>query len=307
MADRQSTQTTWMTALEMQFAALRFSRDILASGKPALDQHKNLHLNAGAYLSRADTFAWSSEIMCAVALAARGMPSDTSFADTHCQLPLASWWWFESPMPYISNAEPFSDGEAAIHALLVVRGTTEAGETGLLIQTFGLLEGKAPFATTGWAWRNGESLKDLEARADAMPMTTDQTYEDGSHKSDQTSVHVRYLTRFVSAASVWLTQKILSMSSGHVERHRRKQLAREHGLNVSDVKIVQLRRSESQPHSDTHTESHVDWSCRWIVSGHWRNQPYKEGHKLLYILPYVKGPDDKPLKTPTHTVFAVTR
>lgn len=42
-----------------------------------------------------------------------------------------------------------------------------------------------------------------------------------------------------------------------------------------------------------------NYSHRWIVQGHWRNQPYKENgetvHKVIWIAPYVKGPDDKPL------------
>lgn len=38
---------------------------------------------------------------------------------------------------------------------------------------------------------------------------------------------------------------------------------------------------------------------RWIVEGHWRRQPYGPGRtlrRLQYINPYVKGPEDRPLK-----------
>jgi hypothetical protein len=75
----------------------------------------------------------------------------------------------------------------------------------------------------------------------------------------------------------------------------------------SGVRVVQLRRSEPNSRLDVRTHQPVDWSCRWIVGGHWRNQPYKDSTKLIYIMPYVKGPEDKPLRVPTHTVYQVSR
>ena len=37
---------------------------------------------------------------------------------------------------------------------------------------------------------------------------------------------------------------------------------------------------------------------RWVVRGHWRNQPWGPGRELrrpVYILPHIKGPDGAPL------------
>lgn len=45
-------------------------------------------------------------------------------------------------------------------------------------------------------------------------------------------------------------------------------------------------------------ERPTDWSHRWIVGGHWRQQPHGPGGTLrrpTWIAPHVKGPDDKPL------------
>jgi hypothetical protein len=44
----------------------------------------------------------------------------------------------------------------------------------------------------------------------------------------------------------------------------------------------------------------VEWSKRWMVRGHWRLQPYgprngPQQRKAIWIDPYVKGPEDKPL------------
>jgi hypothetical protein len=114
--------------------------------------------------------------------------------------------------------------------------------------------------------------------------------------------------RFVLAGCVWIHQRIATVSLGPVERHRRKQLQREAGMVVRDVKVVELRRLESTLREPGKGEP-VDWSCRWIVDGHWRNQyhPSTGKHELTFVQPYVKGPADKPLRVPAHTVYLVDR
>lgn len=64
----------------------------------------------------------------------------------------------------------------------------------------------------------------------------------------------------------------------------------------STVNVVRLRRASSH-HADTDQPSDRNYSHRWIVSGHWRNQylPSRDAHRLQWIAPHVKGPEDKPL------------
>jgi hypothetical protein len=67
------------------------------------------------------------------------------------------------------------------------------------------------------------------------------------------------------------------------------------GIPSGEVKVVYVRgsRRDHQP-----TGEHGNYSCRWAVSGHWRNQPYGPGRKLrrpIWIAPYIKGPADAPL------------
>ena len=61
------------------------------------------------------------------------------------------------------------------------------------------------------------------------------------------------------------------------------------------VTVVTLRRPRQD--KETPDEPHaVEWTHRWITSGHWRNQPYASGiHRLIWINPYVKGPAHLPL------------
>jgi hypothetical protein len=61
------------------------------------------------------------------------------------------------------------------------------------------------------------------------------------------------------------------------------------------VVVVTLRRPKQDVEHDEVRA--VDWAKRWVVSGHWRRQWYAtlQTHRLIWIAPFVKGPDDKPL------------
>lgn len=77
------------------------------------------------------------------------------------------------------------------------------------------------------------------------------------------------------------------------------------GLDHAEVKVIYVRgsRRDHQP-----TGEHGNYSCRWAVAGHWRNQPYGPGRKLrrpIWIAPYIKGPADAPLDT-REVVRAIT-
>jgi hypothetical protein len=67
------------------------------------------------------------------------------------------------------------------------------------------------------------------------------------------------------------------------------------GLPVPQIITVTLRRIQRPAHEPQ--GNIVDWTHRWIVSGFWRRQfmPKLGGHRVQWIDPYVKGPEDKPL------------
>jgi hypothetical protein len=91
----------------------------------------------------------------------------------------------------------------------------------------------------------------------------------------------------------------------HASRSEQRRAAREARV-VDPVRVIQLRR-RAESHAES-ADSHVEWSHRWVVSGHWRNQwlPSRESHRLQYIAPYVKGPDDKPF-VPKKVIYRVDR
>lgn len=70
-----------------------------------------------------------------------------------------------------------------------------------------------------------------------------------------------------------------------------------------DVTVVNLRRAMTQngdagPDIGATDAERRSYSRRWVVSGHFRNQAHGPGHslrKLIWIPPYIKGPDDVPI------------
>jgi hypothetical protein len=88
---------------------------------------------------------------------------------------------------------------------------------------------------------------------------------------------------------------------GYLKRAARYRLPAEH------VTVVRLRRPAGPEHDPEH--GIVNWSHRWVVGGHWRNQPYPSLgiHRQIWISPYVKGPDDLPLVVNKARVFVLAR
>jgi hypothetical protein len=79
------------------------------------------------------------------------------------------------------------------------------------------------------------------------------------------------------------------------DKYAIKRSARE-GLNdLSDTRVIYLRSSKGET---GHALGTTPYHHRWIVSGHWRSQPYgkdRAHRKPVWIAPHVKGPDGAPL------------
>ena len=66
------------------------------------------------------------------------------------------------------------------------------------------------------------------------------------------------------------------------------------------VTIIELRRPVRLPHDTPGRTSDRQFSRRWWVGGHWRQQACGPNHserRPKWIAPYIKGPQDKPLTT----------
>lgn len=101
------------------------------------------------------------------------------------------------------------------------------------------------------------------------------------------------LRKYLMALWLLSQQRVTVLSGARPARGLRRTAER---LKLpSTVLVIRLRRPNPR-HYDGEPNV-VEWSHRWIVSGHWRRiWSEKENRmKLVWITPYVKGPEDKPL------------
>lgn len=288
-----------MTALEMQFALLRNARKMIATGVVDGSIADKTDRDAVQLLPTAVPFSWSRDVAKAVWLASKTIPEDAILAQN--LLPEGvhtAFWWFEDPLPIpMEHGQDIEGCETrTINGLLLCCDYAAK----YLIVIDARMTDLGPMATGASAFPLGRTLREVLNGARLDPV-------DNSIKPP--SAHGLERLKFVLAATVWLDQRIISIGRGHIERHRRKQIAREHDVPApKDVQVIQLRRFESEAREAGTSHESIEWSCRWIVNGHWRNQVYaNDERKLIYIMPFVKGPADKPLKVPTHTVYQVNR
>jgi hypothetical protein len=137
----------------------------------------------------------------------------------------------------------------------------------------------------------------------------------GSSATQLSRSRIQRVYEYFGAALAFMNQRILVDERKAAEPRSLARLG--HGLPIrpapdrddSSIRVIHLRRAVSSATERAEGEIH-GWHFRWIVRGHWRQQPYGQNRakrQPVWITPYVKGPDDKPLKAPRATVFAVVR
>ena len=75
-----------------------------------------------------------------------------------------------------------------------------------------------------------------------------------------------------------------------------------------EVRVVTLRRVQTSPDT-AHDAGDLRWHHRWVVQMHKRRQWYPSlgVHKIIFVGPYIKGPDGLPLKPAAQSVHALSR
>lgn len=121
--------------------------------------------------------------------------------------------------------------------------------------------------------------------------------------------------RLVVAYFRLLGQTIVTVKDAPIERAARRRAER--AKMPARVQTITLRKRVTKYAEEGEHQS-VDWSHRWLVRGHWAwracgpDHPLAEPdgadgfHARLYIAPYVKGPEGKPLVI-TEKVFDLAR
>lgn len=103
-------------------------------------------------------------------------------------------------------------------------------------------------------------------------------------------------TAWIVAATAFVKQRLISLAPTLPGRGTRKRLAAVRpDLAQTLVNVVTLRATDQADHDHAESQGR-EWKCRWLVNEHWRNQyhPSTGEHVPTWIMPYVKGPADKP-------------
>lgn len=100
------------------------------------------------------------------------------------------------------------------------------------------------------------------------------------------------------AMALWLisSQRVTLVSGHRPVRSLRRQVESRKIPMPSTVVVLTLRREHQRPTEGGETHD-VEWSHRWLVSGHWRRlwSESEQRERTVWISPYVKGPADRPL------------
>lgn len=201
------------------------------------------------------------------------------------------WHMWSSPIVNVMVEGQYTPIDSVI--VSAVRYQPEKGRPGLAIRAFTQIDG-IPMSVL---WLNYW-----------LDIPADVAYKEmlSVFPSTQDRVEAATIWFWVFTSEIFLSQRLFQTDAGHLERHARKRYQKA-GIST-EVQVVRLRTIERQNAAQSEAEA-IEWTCRWMVRGHWTQQWYpSEGkHKTIWIMPYVKGPENKPFRAPLPPVGSVVR
>ncbi len=309
-------------SIEQQFAIIRdflltplgaalLANDPWVRRRVATPSELARHVAARVYRSK--PFFVTAEIAQAIFSASRSLPEYTFTAESF-PCPKAFVWLQE---PICLYEGPRFSRRVLLHAFHWMLDKQLADEEGRLPVLFdGYLvdpdrpKGVPTFHVTvnlGWTLDEhygthaGEAIQQLSKPAGSP------------YHEDLSDILGPVFVRFVASCLSFMEQRITIPVSRPASRATRRRLERKHDAfqPAAEVQVIELRRRERRhhEHADEGDREPPEWHVQWLVAGHWRRHwyPRAKAHKPRYIAPYVKGPQDKPLKPPASQLFVVKR
>lgn len=234
------------------------------------------HIELG--LKRATTTAITAEGVSLLTSAADQLPTDLDLFDMRPAVPEG---FLVFPERQAANSGPGYD------ALWWHLGLAE-GDTGQRRHVMNI---------TTFTWTPPVSL--LPANS-VFNMTKGRTLQEGldleeTHPDTRGAIRDKYddLRRIV-AFNLLVEQRVLQ-DEDHQPTRQMRRAAERRGRTIDPVRLTRLPRMSHSGSGNAQTDR--DYTHRWVVNGHWRNQwyPSMQSHRPKWIAPYIKGPDDKPL------------
>lgn len=265
----------------------------------AEDEAATLRSRILTSVAAADPFYIAPSICDLLFAAVDSLPDATFHAGLLPSLDGMLYWGKAIPMPEVPalygggdlRATVWSDGHwhgiDAAHTHLLYQGS--------VVIDFHEVPGyRLPRLTAHSYWPYGHTLKShIPSNVDGQATANLERYN--------------YLQRgMFLAALLFIKQRILTVSTRPVaNRGVRKRLAREQ-IHDPVVKVIELRRRDYQQRDESQPRD-VEYTCQWLVRGHWHQYHTREGLQPRWVMPYVKGPSDKPLRVAEKVAYEVVR
>lgn len=234
-----------------------------------MDGLPSLMKAVGVSLTHADDYFWRDKIIETVAESSASIPGNTSLKPPTEAMWQSAWHWFDAPIH-------LPDDQSPMVALFWARIEGD-GKTGFAVASFHY---------------DHDNPDSTVPQCKYIRLIPEGSSPDAELAYGHVSPAGQRITRLFFTMRCWIDQRVVVPTAQRVDRMVRRNLER---LN------------QSEGHEST--GGSVEYGCQWMVGVHWRQQYYPSTgeHRPLLILPYWKGPPDKPIKAPGSKVFAVVR
>lgn len=284
------------------------------------EKAKELFLYASSPLVSSTVYFFSSHVCNLISEASKSLPL-TATLETNLIPSFASFWWFESPLELTGGMlgplravtwmcfDPIvEDGKEV--GIIAGFPTNYSPASSKMLRLVFWLDAENETVKSG---ADSSPWRGLPIPGTQMPWMFGSTPTEAMNGvANQSGLaiddgHIRaQKLRYLLAALLFIRQKYLIMRRETPPRAVRRRI--DPSPNQSEVVVVTLRSAEHKDPTDKSEPQ--DWAYRWWVRGHWRMQACGEGRQErnpVWIMPYIKGPEGKPLKARLEQIFAVTR
>lgn len=251
-----------------------------------------------------ECFYWARDMVDLVSTASRSLPDSWYLMKEHIPSVSGFFWMAKEPgmaftglcaLGWTLLTTNREDNVAAVHVPQADGSMPEFNEVALIMYLKNP-EFPAPIPAITHV-SVGQNLSSYRTKVSDELASVNADMEDFTN-------HYQAVRLFASMLS-FIQQRIMAMTRIRASRATVRRVSKVRN-EAPEINIVKLRRVVHHFHEGD--ERAVEWNCQWIVRGHWRDQWYPSirRNQPIWITPYVKGPEDKPLRKP-ETLFAVVR
>jgi len=303
----------YRTDLGMRFLASTFQKDTEGLPRETREQHARVYLTERERMLDLDPIYVSGE-MCELVDAAKDSFDPEPLIETDLVTPYG-FLYYERPFTVPDRFESPTHIQALSWMLFyVVKDEEQKAEmkkragpfpSGRAIKRELEEEGILPrgIQLTVYASSDGTILPVPVAPIHLTPWFFDMTFDGNEWDEIGKPTGAEWWWRIAQTTFRLMQQKISAKHLHRPDRHSRREAKRLAFPEDREVVVVRLRREEgerNEPAGETANYSH-----RFIVSGHWRQQwyPSVSQHRQIWISPFVKGDAGLPLIVRPRRVF----